>query len=93
MWPRIPRPRNARPAFEYYLRRAGRDDVELVAPQAGDPAPAPVLWEVRYGVGRPPPTLPSWDPLRDYEVWRDRHYELVQQDVVDRITLERYRRR
>jgi mannosyltransferase len=86
-------PRNARPAFEYYLRRAGRDDVELVAPEPGDPAPAPVLWEVRYAVGPTPRTLPTWDPLRDYEVWRDRHYELVQQDVVDRITLERYRRR
>jgi hypothetical protein len=83
-------PASAGPAAEYYQRRLGGTDLPVLIPEADDPPPAERLWEVEQAVQGEL----VWDPMPDYDRWRDRTYELVEERVLSpRIAVRVYERR
>jgi mannosyltransferase len=72
---------------EYYARHAHDFDLTVEVPDADEPPPSDVLWQMQG------PVMSDWPRVRRYPEWRDRNYELVDVQSFKGITVSRYERR
>jgi hypothetical protein len=81
-------PAQLEPTVEYYLRRLDGPPLDLVRPAADDEASSGRLWEIASNPDAGP--APPWDPLRDYDEWRDDHYSLAGERTFDDMVVRQY---